>query len=84
MTIRNFRDRPQRHSIRLHLPAGISAEPSLLEGELPARGRVQVPVKLRVDRSLADQAQSTVLFDITLDGQRYGDLFDFMLRTQPE
>jgi glyoxylase-like metal-dependent hydrolase (beta-lactamase superfamily II) len=84
VTIRNFRDRPQRHSIRLHLPAGISAEPSLLEGELPARGRVQVPVKLRVNRSLADQAQSTVLFDITLDGQRYGDLFDFMLRTQPE
>jgi len=84
VTIRNFRDRPQRHSIRLHLPAGISAEPSLLEGELPARGRVQVPVKLRVDRNLADQAQSTVLFDITLDGQRYGDLFDFMLRTQPE
>jgi glyoxylase-like metal-dependent hydrolase (beta-lactamase superfamily II) len=84
VTVRNFRDRPQRHSVRLQLPVGISADTELLEGEVPARGRVRIPVKLRVDRGVCEQAQSMVLFDITLDGQRHGDLFDFLVRTQPE
>jgi len=84
VTVRNFRDRPQRHSVRLQLPAGISADVELLEGEVPACGRVRIPVKLRVDRGLCEQAQSMVLFDITLDGARHGDLFDFLVRTQPE
>ncbi|MFM7832479.1 MAG: hypothetical protein ACKPJD_11850, partial [Planctomycetaceae bacterium] len=84
VTVRNFLDRPQRHSVRLRLPAGLQAEPELLEGEVPARGRIKIPVKLKLNRAQADQPQSTVLFDITLDGRRHGELFDFMIRTQPE
>ena len=36
ITVRNFRDRIQRHSICLRLPPGITATPSILEGTVAA------------------------------------------------
>jgi len=79
VTVRNFRDRPQRHAIRLRLPAGISAEPAVLEGTVAAESRERYTVRLRAD---ADTAGVRIIpFDITLDGDHRGELFDFLVRT---
>ena len=80
VTVRNFRDQPQTHRIELKLPPGITAEPSILEGNLAAKGRQAFPVTLTVrDRNLLETGVQIIPFDITLDGQRYGELFDFIV-----
>ncbi len=82
VTVRNFRSSPQHHRIALNLPPGISAQPSLLEGTIPAHGRRSFPVLLKVDdRAKLHAHLEIVPFDITLDGKRYGELFDFLIRT---
>ena len=81
VTVRNFRDRPQRHRIELRMPPGVTAEPGVLEGEVAAKSRREFPVKLTVDRSKTAPGLQIVPFDITLDGRRWGQMFDFILRT---
>ncbi|CAN5472868.1 hypothetical protein BH23VER1_BH23VER1_22370 [soil metagenome] len=83
VTVRNFRDSPQRHRVELKLPPGISAEPPVLEGTVPAEGRQSYPVRLHVeDRHALPADLHIVPFDITLDGKPYGELFDFLIRTR--
>ncbi len=75
--IRNFRDRPQKHHIELHTPAGLKVEPAVLEGTLPGDITLPFAMKLTADKGLADGIRM-VAFDVTIDGQRFGELFDFM------
>ena len=84
VTIRNFRAAPQRHRVSLQLPAGIRAEPPVLKGVVNAESRRSFPVKLTIDRSAAQPGLQIVPFDITLDDHRYGQLFDFVIRTSAE
>ncbi len=79
VTVRNFRGEPQQHKIELRLPAGVTAEPAVLQGVVPAESREKYPVKLTVDRALAPRGVQLAPFDITLDGKHYGELFDFVL-----
>lgn len=80
VTVRNFRDRPQQHRVVLKVPPGITAEPGVLEGSVAAKSRQAFPVKLTVtDRSKLAGGVQIVPFDITLDGRRHGELFDFIL-----
>ncbi len=81
VTVRNFRDRPQQHHIALKLPDGVTAEPSILKGTVPAESRRKFEVRLTVDRTAAPPGVQIVPFDITLDEHRHGELFDFMIRT---
>lgn len=81
VTVRNFRNVVQRHRIELKLPRGIIAEPSVLEGEVAAEGRHMYKVRLSVDRSAATSGIQIVPFDIRLDEKKYGELFDFLVRT---
>lgn len=83
ITVRNFRDRPQRHRIALCLPPGVTAEPETLEGEVDAKSRKTFEVKLRVDRKAVPAGLQIVPFDITLDDRRYGQLFDFLIQAAP-
>ncbi|QDT64891.1 MBL fold metallo-hydrolase [Calycomorphotria hydatis] len=85
VTVRNFRSRPQEHHVELKLPPGVSADPPVLSGVVPAESERQFPVKLTVDRTLtAPQGNQGNLaiatFDITLDGKREGELFDFIVK----
>jgi glyoxylase-like metal-dependent hydrolase (beta-lactamase superfamily II) len=80
VTVRNFRDQPQRHRIELKLPAGLTANPRVLEGIIDRKGRQGYPVKLTVDRNAVPSGVQIVPFDITLDGNRHGELFDFLIR----
>ena len=49
ITVRNFRDQPQSHQIRLRLPPGITAAPSILEGTVAAKSRERFKVILKAD-----------------------------------
>jgi glyoxylase-like metal-dependent hydrolase (beta-lactamase superfamily II) len=84
ITIRNHRDAPQQHRVVLKLPPGVTAEPPVLEGTIAARTRQTFPVKLTVDRAKAQPiaGPQQVTFDITLDGRRWGEMFDFLIRTR--
>ena len=82
VTVRNFRSTPQQHHIELKLPPGLTAEPAVLEGTIKAESRQSYPVKLTVNRHLVPLGVQLVPFDITLDGKRYGELFDFLIRVK--
>lgn len=82
VTVRNFRATPQRHRIELKLPPGLTAEPAVLEGTIDAESRQSYPVKLTVNRHLVPSGVQLVPFDITLDGHRHGELFDFLIRVK--
>ncbi|MCB1227732.1 MAG: MBL fold metallo-hydrolase [Verrucomicrobiales bacterium] len=85
VTVRNFRDRVQRHRVELVLPPGLRAEPAVLEGEVAALSRGTFPVRLTVeDRAALGAGVRMVPMDITLDGRHYGQWFDFLIRAQEE
>jgi glyoxylase-like metal-dependent hydrolase (beta-lactamase superfamily II) len=76
--VRNFRSRKQTHRIELHLPLGIEAEPAVLEGSLPRGSRGSFPIQVRAVND-ASAGVRIVAMDVTLDAQRYGELFDFII-----
>ena len=82
VTVRNFRETPQRHRIELKLPAGLTAEPAVLEGTIDRKSRQSYPVKLTANRGVVASGVQIVPFDITQDGKRYGELFDFLIRAK--
>lgn len=82
ITVRNFRDEPQRHHIRLRLPPGITAEPPILEGNVAAKSRERFKVTLKADAKQTAEGVLVIPFDITLDGQHHGELFDFLLQAK--
>jgi glyoxylase-like metal-dependent hydrolase (beta-lactamase superfamily II) len=82
VTVRNFREHPQRHRIELKLPNGMSAEPPVLAGLVERESRHAYQVKLTIDRDRFPNGVQIVPFDITLDGQHYGQLFDFIVRVR--
>ncbi|MBE2286658.1 MAG: MBL fold metallo-hydrolase [Prosthecobacter sp.] len=83
VTVRNFRDRPQKHRVVLKTPPGIVAVPNVLEGSVAAKSRESFPVTLKVqNRNQQPAGVQIVPFDITLDGRQHGELFDFILMTQ--
>jgi glyoxylase-like metal-dependent hydrolase (beta-lactamase superfamily II) len=75
VTVRNFRDREQKHRIKIQTPPGIIAEPAVLEGSLAPETRKKFTVQLRATQG-AKPGVNIVAFDVTLDGKRYGQWFD--------
>lgn len=73
--VRNFRTRPQTHRIAVHTPRGVTTEPATLEGTLPAQTDTSFPLRILIDETCEPGVRS-VAFDVTLDGRRYGPLFD--------
>jgi glyoxylase-like metal-dependent hydrolase (beta-lactamase superfamily II) len=80
--VRNFLRAPQRHRIAVHTPPGWSAEPAVLEGRLPGESRRAFPVRLHAGAATPPGAH-LVAFDVTLDGQRYGQRFDVLVEVTP-
>jgi glyoxylase-like metal-dependent hydrolase (beta-lactamase superfamily II) len=77
--IRNFRERVQKYRIVVHTPAGVTATPAVLEGTSPAESTVRVPLEFKAALN-APQGVQIAAFDVTLDGQRYGEWFDVILQ----
>jgi len=83
--IRNFRERQQEHRIEIHAPPGLIAEPwppagepAVLEGKLLAASRKAFPVRIKAAED-AQAGVAIVSLDVTLDGRRYGEWFDFIV-----
>ncbi|HZE97031.1 MAG TPA: MBL fold metallo-hydrolase, partial [Planctomycetota bacterium] len=78
LVVRNFRDRWQEHRIALDLPPGLSSDAPVVEGRIQngTTHRMQIAVKAAPD---AKPGVRIVGLDITLDGRRYGELFDFVV-----
>ena len=76
--VRNFRARTQSHRIEAHPSPGLSVEPVRLVGELPPESRK--PFKARI-AAAADAKPGVQLIglDVTLDGRRYGEIFDVIV-----
>ncbi|MEZ6113757.1 MAG: MBL fold metallo-hydrolase [Pirellulaceae bacterium] len=83
VTVRNFRDRPQRHEIHLRLPPGVTADPPSLVGTVAAKSRERYTVTLTADPERVEPGLRIVPFDIQLDDRRYGQLFDFLIQAAP-
>lgn len=83
ITVRNFRDKPQQHRVALQLPPGVKAEPAVLEGSVGPKSRQSFKVKLNADTATLPGGVQLVSMDITLDGRRYGQLFDFIIQAKP-
>jgi glyoxylase-like metal-dependent hydrolase (beta-lactamase superfamily II) len=81
--IRNFRDRPQKHRVELKLPPGVTAEPAVLEGSIDAKSRQAFKVRLAANPERVGAGVQMIPFDITLDGKRYGERFDFLVQAKP-
>ncbi len=80
--VRNFRARTQSHRIEVHAPPGLAAEPAELRGELGAEARGVFPLRIRAAAD-AKPGVHLVAFDPTLDGRRYGELFDLVVEVVP-
>jgi glyoxylase-like metal-dependent hydrolase (beta-lactamase superfamily II)/dienelactone hydrolase len=76
--VRNFRKTAQKHRIEIHAPPGLVVEPAVLEGELPGELRRSFPVRVKAAPD-ATAGVRIVGLDVTLDGQRYGEWFDFVV-----
>jgi len=83
ITVRNFRDKPQRHHIRLRLPPGVTVDPAILEGSVEPTSRKAFKVRVTADPARVPAGVQIVPMDITLDGKRHGELFDFLIQLSP-
>lgn len=75
--VRNYRDREQTHRIEVHTPEGLTAEPRVLEGKQAGAGITRHVVKITAQPK-APAGLNLVALDITRDGVRHGELFDFI------
>ena len=76
--VRNFRSREQNHRIEIHTPPGVVAEPAFLEGALAPSSRRSWPIRIQVAANATPGVRNIAL-DVTLDGHRYGEMFDFVV-----
>lgn len=77
--VHNWRDKPVKHRLALHLPAGLAAEEPVLTGTAEASGHSVYRVKLTADKDAAD-GMRIVAIDTTFDGKRLGEWFDFLVQ----
>jgi glyoxylase-like metal-dependent hydrolase (beta-lactamase superfamily II) len=75
--LRNFRPRSQKHRIEVHASEGLTVTPAVLEGQLESGARASVPVRVTAAAG-ARPGTHIVALDVSLDGRRYGEWFDFV------
>ena len=76
--VRNFRSRQQNHRLEIHAPPGVAVEPAVLEGTLASESAGSFPVRIKATAN-ANPGVRIVALDVTLDGHRYGEQFDFVV-----
>ena len=76
--LRNFRSVRQAHRLELHAPPGLRVEPAVLEGALETESRAAFSVRVTATAA-ARPGVHLVGLDLTLDGRRYGQWFDFVV-----
>jgi glyoxylase-like metal-dependent hydrolase (beta-lactamase superfamily II) len=76
--IRNFLDTTQYHYIDIHCPDGISTRPAIIEGYVDSDTIMTINLSIQATAE-AVKGVNIIAFDISLDGQRYGELFDMIV-----
>ena len=76
--LRNFQHGQQHHRIEIHTPPGLTAEPSFLEGTMPPDSKGEFPICIRMSAEAVAKVRLVGL-DLTIDGKRYGERFDFVV-----
>ncbi|MHB9047170.1 MAG: MBL fold metallo-hydrolase [Pirellulales bacterium] len=76
--VRNFLAGKQTHRIAIHAPPGVVVEPAVLESELAGQSRRAFPVRVKALPEAAAGLRIVAL-DVTMDGRRYGEWFDFVV-----
>jgi hypothetical protein len=69
--------------VALALPPGLKADPPVIEGTVEAKSRKSYPVRITVDRGKVAAGTLMIPMDITLDGSRQGQRFDFLAQARP-
>ena len=65
------------------MPPGVSAVPAVLDGFVKPEGEREYEITLTADHKQVPGGVQMVPFDITLDGKRYGEMFDFLILARP-
>ncbi len=76
--VRNFDKVTQRHEITVHSPVGWDVEPHTLKGEVAPESRGAYPIRITLPPD-ASPGPSLIALDVTRNGQRYGEWFDFIV-----
>jgi len=78
LIIRNYQAGQQKHRIEFHAAEGVSVEPSVVTGSTRMGESLSVPITIRAAMKATD-GMRMVAIDITRDGERLGELFDFLV-----
>ena len=76
--IRNFLNTAQYHYIEFHCPDGISTHPNFIDGSVKPSSIKTIKLSIYAG-SEAIKGVNMIAFDISLDGKRYGELFDMIV-----
>ncbi len=76
--VRNFLSRSQSCRIVVQTPEGISITPTEINQQLEPESVTQIPLSIKTSKN-AKPGRWIIPFDITLEKQRYGQLFDMLL-----
>jgi glyoxylase-like metal-dependent hydrolase (beta-lactamase superfamily II) len=79
--VRNFRKQAQVHRIAVAAPPGVTVEPTELEGETAPESQGSETLRIVVDPT-AIAGTHILALDVTLDGHRYGQRFDFLVNVE--
>ena len=80
--VRNFSNHPQSYRLVFDCPEEIKAESSIIEGIVASRSAARVPFHLKAG-SAAKPGLQLIGLDMTIDGKRFGEWFDFMVNIEP-
>jgi glyoxylase-like metal-dependent hydrolase (beta-lactamase superfamily II) len=75
--LKNFLSRPVEYRIEIHTPEGLSVVPGSIHQVVAAGATTAIPATLQATAD-AREGLHLAAFDITRDGQRHGELFDFI------
>jgi glyoxylase-like metal-dependent hydrolase (beta-lactamase superfamily II) len=76
--VRNYHRMAQQHRVVLHATDGLSFDPPVIEGTTEPDATSITTVKVRAGKS-APQGMRIIGMDITANGRRLGELFDFLV-----
>ncbi len=79
--VRNFRTREQSHRIEIHAGPALAADPPVLVGKVLAESREKFAVRLSAAKD-AQPGVRIVALDVTIDGRRLGEWFDFIVQVE--
>lgn len=81
IVVRNFTGSKQEHHIIIHTPPGIKSNPASLDGVLEGNSIQAFPVQYVATKD-ASEGVNLVAFDITINGNRFGEWFDAVIKVE--